>query len=88
MNCMLVGNLEQFSRYMSTSGQPKQNIVVGLFCMYIHLNELDTLDYSGIAVAFSEENTLAIGTSKTLKCFNPEFIEYIHAVIIAGKSVV
>ena len=58
--------------------------------MYIHfiqMNELDTLDYSGIAVAFSQENALA-GTSKILKCFNPGFIKYVHAVIIAGKNIV
>ena len=40
----------------------------------------------GLAVAFSHENTIAVGTSKTLKCFYPEFVEYVHAVIIAGKT--
>ena len=49
------------------------------------MNELDTLDYMGIAVAFSQENTITIGTSTTLKCFTPAFVEYVHAVVIAGS---
>jgi hypothetical protein len=49
------------------------------------MNELETLEYSGLAMAFSQENTIAIGTSKTLKCFYPEFVEYVHAVIIAAN---
>ena len=51
------------------------------------MEELEELDYTGLAVAFSHENTIAVGTSKTLKCFYPEFVEYVHAVIIAGKVV-
>ena len=59
-----------------------------MYVPFMQMNELETLCYSGLAVAFSQETTLAIGTSKTLKCFYPEFVEYIHAVIIAGKDIV
>ena len=48
------------------------------------MNELEDLNYSGVTLAFSQENTIAVGTSDTLKCFYPEFVEYVHAVIIAG----
>ena len=48
------------------------------------MEELEELQYTGLTVAFSHEDTIAIGTSKTLKCFYPEFV---HAVIIAGKVV-
>ena len=49
------------------------------------MEELEELQYTGLAVAFSHENTIAVGTSKTLKCFYPEFGEYVHAIIIAVK---
>ena len=51
------------------------------------MNELETLNYSGVALAFPLENTITTGTSDTLKCFTPEFVEYVHAVIIAGIEV-
>ena len=50
----------------------------------MQMNELEELNYSGVALAFSEGNTFTTGTSDTLKCFTPEFVEYVHAVIIAG----
>ena len=52
------------------------------------MNELETLGYVGLSVAFCQEKTLAIGTSKTQKCFTPQFIEYLHAVLIAGLYIV
>ena len=58
-----------------------------MYVPFMQMNELETLGYSGLAVAFSQETTLAIGTSKMLKCFYPEFVEYVHAVIIAGKDI-
>ena len=48
------------------------------------MEELEELEYTGLAMAFSHENA---GTSKTLKCFCPEFVEYVHAVILGGKVV-
>ena len=51
------------------------------------MEELEELEYIGLAVAFSHENTIAVGTSKTLRCFYPEFVEYVHAVVIAGTIV-
>lgn len=48
------------------------------------MNELETLDYMGITVAFSQES--GIGTSKKLNCFTPAFVE-VHAVVIAGAQV-
>ena len=51
------------------------------------MEELEELEYTGLVVAFSHENTIAIGTAKAFKCFCQEFVEYVHAVIIAGKVV-
>ena len=56
-----------------------------ILCLFSQMSELETLEYSGITVAFSQENTITLGTSDTLQCFTPEFVEYIHAVIIAGN---
>ena len=49
------------------------------------MNELEALGYRGVALIFSQEHTITIGTSTTLKCFTPEFIEYIHAEVTIGK---
>ena len=54
--------------------------------MFLQMNELETLDYSGMAVAFGQENSIAVGTSNTSQCFTPVFTEYVHAVITAGKQ--
>ena len=39
----------------------------------------------GFAIGFNEENTQVVGTSTTLKCFTPQIVEYLHAMIVAGK---
>ena len=58
-----------------------------MYVPFMQMNELETLGYSRAGCSISQETTLAIGTSKTLKCFYPEFVEYVHAVIIAGKDI-
>lgn len=54
------------------------------FYPVLQYDELEGLGFVGFALAFFEEKSQIVGTSSTLKCFTPEFVEYLHAVIIAG----
>jgi len=39
------------------------------------------------SAGFYDECSWVVGTSATLKCFTPELLEYLHAVVIAGGHV-
>ena len=46
---------------------------------------MEELGFVGFSIGFYEEFSQVVGTSGTLKCFTPELVEYLHAVVIAGE---
>ena len=48
---------------------------------------MEELGFVGFSIGFYEECSQVVGTSATLKCFTPELVEYLHAVVIAGELV-
>uniref|UniRef100_A0A1X7UBE0 PHD-type domain-containing protein n=2 Tax=Amphimedon queenslandica TaxID=400682 RepID=A0A1X7UBE0_AMPQE len=57
----------------------------GLNAGQIKFNELETLGFNGFAIAFSGEDVDIVGTSASMKCFKPEFIDYVCSVIKAAN---
>ena len=57
-------------------------IVLVLFIM--QFSELEELGYKGFAIAFHGGKSQLVGTSSVIKTFTPPFLEYLHAVIVAG----
>ena len=48
-------------------------------------NDLEELGYVGFGIGFYEDKTEIVGTSTTKECFTGKIIDYLHAMIIAGK---
>ena len=51
----------------------------------LQFNELEEMGFIGFSVAFFDEQCQIVGTSTAIKCFTPQLLEYLHAVMIAGK---
>ena len=58
--------------------------MIMLLC-FLQFEELEGLGYVGFSLAFLEGKSQIMGTSSVMKCFSPELIEYLHAVMVAGK---
>ena len=56
-----------------------------LLLSLLQFEELEGLGYVGFSLVFLEEKSHIAGTSSVMKCFSPQLIEYLHAVIVAGK---
>ena len=61
-----------------------KTVIVFHFYPVLQYDELEGLGFVGFALAFFEDKSEIVGTSSTLKCFTPELVEYLHAVMIAG----
>ena len=48
-------------------------------------DELSELGYMGFAIAFHGEKVQIAGTSTTTASFSPSVVEYLHALVRAGK---
>lgn len=53
----------------------------------MQFQKLEELGYQGFALGFYEEATELVGTGATVNLFSAPLIEYLHAIIIAGKEV-
>ena len=51
----------------------------------LQFEELESLGYCGFAVAFFEDKMELVSTSSMSDSFNPQLIEYLHALTIAGE---
>ena len=58
-----------------------------MYVYFVQFDELEEIGFTGFAVAFLEEKTQIVGTSSVMKCFTPQFVDYIHSVMIAGKYI-
>ena len=50
----------------------------------MQFSELEELGYKGFAIGFHGGKSQLVGTLSILETFTPHFLEYLHAVIIAG----
>ena len=62
-------------------------VFIPCFIFRLQFNELEELGFIGFSIGFYDECSWVVGTSATLKCFTPELLEYLHAVVIAGGHV-
>lgn len=59
-----------------------------MLCVFSQITELENLGYAAFAFGYFEDDVQFTSTSTAKCCASPQIIEYLHAVIIAGKSFV
>ena len=60
------------------------NINIEVKFILFQFDELESLGYYGLAVAFQKEDVLLSSTSTAEKCVTADFLEYVRAIIISG----
>ena len=53
----------------------------------LQFTELECLGYNGFAIAFCGEKRQLVGTQSVLPSFSPRVLEYLHAIVIAGRYI-
>ena len=62
-------------------------IYIFLYLCRTQFQDLERIGYSGFALGYFQEDIQLVGTQAAINSISSALLEYLHAVIVAGKEI-